>query len=271
MKKDNRFQKNRKVIFRAIRLFFFWSFISFVIISLMVRLSFLLIHTDDFKIKEILIRHDNIVTMAGEEFDYLRGKNLFTLNLKKEASKIAQRYPSCQKVRLIKFYPDHLFIDLIKRKAVASIGDYPRVCVDENAYIFEMNQSNTCESLPIIYGIEQWQVPLDRQSKSMQLFHALRIIKMLSKQNKLNRFHLKSLNVTQLSSASFILEPIQMASTSEQTSFEVRIGEEFLEERISFLATLLAQMGDNLYNIEYIDLRFQEPVIKFRQRKNKDY
>ena len=47
---------------------------------------------------------------------------------------------------------------------------------------------------------------------------------------------------------------------------EVKIGREDIHNKLALLATLLAQVKNNIYNIEYIDLRFKEPVIKFREK-----
>jgi hypothetical protein len=52
-----------------------------------------------------------------------------------------------------------------------------------------------------------------------------------------------------------------------QAVFEIRIGNDNIKQKVSALNALFTQLMNDPGNIRYIDLRFKEPVIKFRDVK----
>jgi hypothetical protein len=48
---------------------------------------------------------------------------------------------------------------------------------------------------------------------------------------------------------------------------ELKIGQDGIRDKIGVLGDLLQQLEKDLSNIRYIDLRFKEPAIKFKDAK----
>ena len=55
--------------------------------------------------------------------------------------------------------------------------------------------------------------------------------------------------------------------TLRQNILEVRISQGNIVEKMAVISGLINQERHNLNNIKYIDLRFKEPVIKFKDAK----
>jgi len=48
---------------------------------------------------------------------------------------------------------------------------------------------------------------------------------------------------------------------------EVRIGSGKIDNSLQILSSLLRQVGNGVSNIDYIDLRFKDPVIRFKGKE----
>ncbi|MDD5348083.1 MAG: hypothetical protein PHT59_05665, partial [Candidatus Omnitrophica bacterium] len=227
-----------------------------------------------FVVTGIVVRQDGTVRQDASEFVYLKGRNLFDLDVRREARQIAGVYPSYQQVRLIKFYPNQLFIDFVKRKAVACIRGQRLLYVDENLVLFRLPEEAPQPAVPEITGITRGlsQAKAGTQCRLSQVTLAMQIISQLARAKALGERRLSRVDVLDPANASFFVFIGQPAAGGEVHGapaarlLQVKIGNESVSERVKFLATLLAQVENNLYNIEYIDLRFQEPVIKFKER-----
>jgi hypothetical protein len=230
--------------------------------------------SDCFRIKQVIVRHgDNILADNGSDFSYLIGKNIFELNLPKETRKISESYPSYKKIRLTRFPPDLLMVDFIKRKPLACIKSNRLFYIDESLTLFECPEPQEELDLPEISGLGRKVFAAKYGSRFYipELVLALDIIKKTKSNRLLKDYRIKKVDVVSLSNASiFILVPNDLLDYTKGESpnlredLEVRIGQDGIGEKIGILATLLAQMRNNLNNITYIDLRFKEPVIKFK-------
>lgn len=229
---------------------------------------------DCFRIRRVIARYGNneVADNIGD-FSYLKGRNIYELNLSREARNIEESYPSYKKVRLIRFLPDLLIIDFIKRKPLAFIKSTRVFFIDESLTLFEWLNTTEELDLPQIIGLERKVSAAKYGSKLYipEVVLALDIIKKTKSNRQLKDYKIKKVDVSSLSNASiFILVPNglldytkrQFPNTSEY--LEIRIGQEDIDNKIAILATLFTQVRNNLSNIKYMDLRFKEPVIKFK-------
>jgi putative ubiquitin-RnfH superfamily antitoxin RatB of RatAB toxin-antitoxin module len=60
---------------------------------------------------------------------------------------------------------------------------------------------------------------------------------------------------------------INTSTSTKQKILEVRISQGNIVEKVAVMSGLMNQERNNLANIKYIDLRFKEPVIKFKDVK----
>jgi hypothetical protein len=224
-----------------------------------------------FKIKDIMVNEGN-----SEDFSYLKNRNIFYIDLKDESRYISGIYPVYSKIRLIRVLPNRLFIDFIRRKAIAYIKLYRYFCVDEDLTLFDDPKNLAAIDLPVILGLETkiYGPKTGRKCEVRELALAVNIIKELNSSNELRSYKVKSVNVSSAANASLLLQiPPQNSNYPNWQMktgggvFEIRIGNDNIKQKVSALNALFTQIMNDPGNIRYIDLRFKEPVIKFRDVK----
>lgn len=226
--------------------------------------------SDYFKIKDIVFNEEKT------NLSYLKGENIFSVDLEKESQYITQHYPNFSKVRLVRILPDRIFIDFIKRKPAAIIKLYRNFSVDREAVIFDAPEGQEDQGLPVILGLETkiFGPKIGSRYNIKELSVALNIIKEIRFNRVLRNYKIKKINVANLSNTSFsLLVPLPLggsprgAPPTEIKELEIRLDTDNIKDRVSILAGLLNQIKNDLGNIKYIDLRFKEPVIKFDNAK----
>jgi hypothetical protein len=241
----------------------------FIALALIIGYLLQVLTTSDyFKVKN--------VSDAGElnvELSYLKGKNIFILNLPQESINIAKSCPDCLRVRFTRILPDRLFIEFVKRKPLALVKLYRYFAVDEDGVFFNTSQGPESLSLPLITGLEKKIPGIDpgRICKVKELTLAIAIIKEANKFRNLTDYPIQKIDVSAADDIAIVI-PIDSAKATYhdlqapagQKILEVRISQGNIVEKIAVMSGLINQEKDNLANIKYIDLRFKEPVIKFK-------
>ena len=208
---------------------------------------------DYFKLKDIIVKET-----ASGDLSYLKGRNIFSINLKEESRYAAQLYPDYKKVRLIRILPNRLFVDFIRRRPLAYIKLYRYFCVDEDAVLFDMSESEK-EDLPVILGLDTkiFGPKTGQKYNIKELATSLDIIKEVQKNKILKDYKIKKIDVVSLSNTSFFTA----------SGLEIKLGQDNIKDKINILSGLLPQVKNDLGNIKYIDLRFKEPLIKLNDAK----
>jgi len=231
----------------------------------------LLITSDYFRVKEV-------TSIGGVEadFPYLKGKNIFLLDLPYESAYIAKFCPDCLRVRLARVLPDKVFVRFIKRKTLALVELYRYFAVDENAVLYDTALTPNDAGVPLITGLKSKlpQVKTGREYKIKELALSLDIIQEMSKFVNLKGYPIRRIDIAGLDDITIFM--IVDSGTSlysnwqmpqKQKILEVRISQGNIIEKIAVMSGLINQEKDSLGNINYIDLRFKEPVIKFKDVK----
>jgi cell division septal protein FtsQ len=210
-----------------------------------------------FKVKDVIIREGaSIRGDRNDDFQYLKGKNIFTLDLKKHAQFIQSMYPACRSARLVRFLPDQMCVDLMKRTAVACINTQPPLYIDDRFIFFESIDAAVGRGLPVIVSSEtsgKRFSPGTRCGNAGILF-AVRVIQQAK---TLRGYSIERIEVRDAANASLYFPG----------DLEVRIGADRLDDTLQILGSLLSQVGNGKSNIEYIDLRFKDPVIRFKGKE----
>jgi len=259
--KKQRFKPPTKIIF------------SLVIILLAIALLIgyiwkVLTSSDYFTVKQVVVRN------SGVSFDYLKGKNIFTLNLRNESWRALIGCPDCRKVRFARIFPNCVFVDFLKRQPVALVKFYKYFSMDDQGIFFYPSGSAEELTLPVIYGLETkifGPKPGVRYNRP-EINLGLSIIREFRGNKVFRGLTIKRIDLGNTENAGFfVLLPRQVPDFSraspkaEWLGFEVRIGENNIKEKMIILSGLMIQSAKELPNIKYIDLRFKEPVIKFQQ------
>jgi cell division septal protein FtsQ len=248
---------------------------SVVLISLVLSLYQRLKRSEYFLVKDVTVRQGSNITQDEKNFVYLKGRNIFDLNLEKEARNAAYYYPSYQKIRITRFFPAHLVVDFLKREPLAVIRSSRNFYIDENLVLFELPDSPAGIDLPIISGVDKYISVAKYGTKcgSQAIVKALNIIKQMRENKVFKGYKINKLDMSGPDNPATIFLASIPAAGYTKTDFtpleqylEVKLGWEDTRNKLALLATLLAQVKNNIYNIEYIDLRFKEPVIKFKER-----
>ncbi len=225
---------------------------------------------DFFSVKQVIVRN------SDNQFEYLKGRNIFNLNLGYEARMAYLKCPDCRKVRFARILPNCIVVDFLKRKPVALVKFYKNFAIDEQGVLFYPGLATEELELPVIYGLET-KIFAPKPGiiyKRLELSLALSIINEFKVNKAFAGFTLKRIDVASLGSAGFfMLLPRQIANYSlpvpqaEWLGFEVRIGVNNIKQKMMILGGLVTQERKEWGNIKYIDLRFKEPLIKLNNVK----
>jgi len=214
---------------------------------------------DFFKIKDVIIREGAFIRDdRGNDLKFLIGKNILSLDLKKNVQFIQSMYPAYRTARLVKFLPNRICLDLLKRNAVACFNSQPPLFIDDRMIFFEGGDA-AGKKLPVISGIDTTNRnfrPGMRAGHAGVLF-AARLIQRVQKNRALQRYAIERVVVHDAANASLYFSG----------PLEVRIGANKLDDSLQILGSLLSQVGNGVSNIEYIDLRFKDPVIRFKGKE----
>lgn len=211
---------------------------------------------DYFTIQDIIVKESNL-----GDFSYLKGRNIFTVDLKKESEYIFSSYPVYRKVRLIRILPNQLFVDFLKRRPLAYVKLYRYFYVDEEVSLWSADTSPEELDLPVIVGLDTKIFgPKTGQHYTIpSLVLALDIIKEVNLNKTLKQYKLKRIDAK---NADYVSCFVPTLAGFEDV--EIRINQEDMKDKINILAGLVSQLKSGLSAIKYIDLRFKEPVIKLK-------
>jgi len=254
------------------------TIVAIITVSALISISVLIWRflraSDYFKVKEVIAREASAVDLS-----YLKGKNIFNIDLKNESGYILESFPDCSDIRLIRLLPNKIFVDLIKRKPVALVKLYKYFALDANGVFFYATGEPQELDLPIILGLETkiFGPKPGKKYNIRELLLALNIIKYTKVNRALRNLKIKRIDVTNPSSASIFLpfseKHLSLVPESKRTvqpeGIEVKLGQDNIKEKTAVLASLIMAARNDLSNINYIDLRFKEPVIKFNDAKSK--
>ncbi|MCM8799203.1 MAG: cell division protein FtsQ/DivIB [Candidatus Omnitrophica bacterium] len=226
---------------------FFLIIFSILILFFIIKktLSFLL-SSDYFKIKQIINNQPEI------DLSYLKDENIFRLNFKELADQINKKFPTYKIIKLNKQLPDTIIGEFKKRNPVAYLHLNYYVGIDEEAVLVELKDI-PINSLPLISGIETKLINLKLGQKVQltEIRYALELIAKIKSKKFFEGYILKKIDITNLKEMKFFIDGLK-----------VIIGEE-IERGLRVLELLLPELKQDLPKIEYIDLRFKEPVVKY--------
>jgi len=218
-----------------------------------------------FTIKEIIVKDNNRIDLS-----YLKGKNIFNIDLSRESLYAWRMYPVYKRIRLIRVLPNRIYVDFAKRKPMALVKINNRYfAVDEGAIFFDAGLILDARdpgwiNLPLILGLGH-KIPNPRSGTKYyvsELGVGLRLIRDMTKIRICRDFRLISID---LSNADSLLLQFSLPSLAGSGIVEVKLGREDTGTRIRILAGLLYRFKKDWNSVKYIDLRFKEPVIRFNE------
>ena len=192
---------------------------------------------------------------ASVDLSYLKGKNIFLLDLEKQARSLRAAYPAYKSIRLTRYPPNGIIAAFKRRPPLAYIKLSRYMLVGEDAVLFDAALKGPDADLPVIIGLESKMLGAKpgMRYNIKELNLALELIQQFHNAGELKNFKISRINVSSAPNMSFFLP----------NNVEIKIGESDISSRVGLLAPLLTHVGQGYLNIKYIDLRFKEPVIKY--------
>lgn len=233
---------------------------------------------DYFRVKDIVTKE-----VLSTDLSYLKGKNIFSLDLLKESRNIIRNCPDCSRVRLARILPDRIYVEFIRRKPLALVKLYRYFAVDEDGVIFYNSMQPDASGLfsgqaglPVILGLETKIFGLKPgiRCETRELVTALLILKEAARNRLLKDYKIQKVDITSIDDITLKIPLTQKPGayanwkTPNINEFlEIKISQANIRDKIVIMAGLINQEKYNLEDIKYIDLRFKEPVIKFKDVK----
>ncbi|MDP2905674.1 MAG: hypothetical protein Q8O22_05170 [Candidatus Omnitrophota bacterium] len=240
---------------------------------------------DYFQVRNIVVKQG-----FGLNLDYLKGKNIFSINLAAQAAYVSQFYPDAKLIKLTRVLPDRIYVDVAKRTPVAAVKLYKYFAVDQDGLLFNLETPAPPDALPVITGLETkiFGPKPGKIYNTKELLLALQIIAQANKSMVLKSYFIKKVDAASPANLSVMMTIPQDASAVQAASkaqrvlkvgaglkpaptgvqyLEVKFGGANIQAKIKLLENIITQEKEELYKIKYIDLRFASPVIKFNDAK----
>lgn len=222
-----------------------------------------------FKIRDVVLRCDE-----GLDLSYLKGRNIFALNLRKEAGYIQGFYPDYKAVKLVRVFPDRLFVYFLKRKPVAVLKLYRDFLMDKEGVLCNPSAEEQGPHLPVVVGLETriFGPSAGKKYRLKETELVLEIIREFERNRALKGYSIKKIDVTRPSDTSiFLLFPAESSDFSGDNNrgiayggLEVKLGEGNIGRKVAILGGVIKRGREGLAGIRYIDLRFNKPVVKYK-------
>jgi len=225
-----------------------------------------------FKIREIYC-DPSLEFLKSSPLLSLKGKNLYTLDLKAVQRRLKAQYPEISSLRLLKRYPDRLLVVVERRVAHARLAfKNHQVIVDDQGSILALG--GHVPDLPLISGLNfsRLEPQVGATVKGQDFKLALKILKEFATHPELNQFKITRLKIdSQSEILLFILSRHpdkgfgRFAGPRESRQrwgdLKIIIDAENIPDKINMLSMVLAQARNEMGGVKYIDLRFKEAVL----------
>ena len=191
---------------------------------------------------------EDICRIAG----VYKGQHLLEVETGK-ASKTLVKDLRIEKASVRRVFPNGLFIEVEERRPVANIAcEYGYLDLDRQGMVLNAYRNKHFQSIPFIDGIKIQNLYIGDHVKDPVVLKTLE--------------YLANINEDMLGG----LTEVELADPSHVVAFttnavEVRIGElEGLEKKAKLTQDFLEELRITKHQMEYIDLSFSKPLVKFR-------
>jgi len=239
---------NLRSAFKGLIIVLFLGFGAYVIGS---RTVYFCTHARVFKITEI-IKSPALQFIDSWHLEQLKGKNIFLVNLSGVQRRVQAEYPSVERLHIIRQLPNRILVTAEKRDpyAVVSMGSQ-EVALDDRGVVLS-GEVPARGKLPYISGVDD--VADFRGGKRLsgqKAGVALAIINAVRRDNYLQKLSVESVDVSNLSKIRLYFS----------NHVEIILDRFTIDEKIYTLGLLLSDVGVPIEEINYIDIRFKEPIV----------
>ncbi len=229
------------IILVVLAVFLWMNFSSFVMTS------------DYFKVKVVMI-DPSLQFIDKRELAGIKGRNIFKINIVDLQRKLSFRYPQVADIKVVRHFPDQIWVVARKRSPVVqtSLGNRT-VTLDDKGIVLSSNDKLNGR-LPLLKGIRMSKrgsvlgLPL---TDDLNLQVALEVLHKYRLSSSRKFFTLNEIDVDNLSKINLYLS----------NNLKIILDGERVEQKMRTLDVVLSQAQLNLSEVNYIDLRFHDPII----------
>lgn len=245
-----------------------------IILSIILVISFL--RSDFFTIKKIDVKSERVACANDNELkdsSGLLGQNFFLINAQKSAKKLTEKFICIKNVTLLRMPPNNIKLEVFGREAVAILSALKEREASESAHIEEIATPSAQEeadsflvdsdgvifskdflesNIPRIYFYDQ-NISLGNKLGKL-LRESLKIL------NKIRTFGLDIKNTRVLNDLFLIYPQMSLPKIIFRMDDKIDI-------QLASLQLILEQSKIDNKELEFIDLRFDKPIVKFAPEK----
>ncbi|MBU0548782.1 MAG: cell division protein FtsQ/DivIB [Candidatus Omnitrophica bacterium] len=190
---------------------------------------------------------------------YFSGQNIFKIDLESQTRRLRRIYPDYKAIVLRRQLPDGIIVDFIPRQARALLRLSENFYVDSEGIIFlPLHSRIDSRELPVIIGLNE-RIPSPRSGAKYNESSLKAILEFLNSINNDAELSLM-LKITKIN----LFDPNDIFLFTD-SGCKINLGSTgSLEKDLSTIQMLMEDIRPNMSDIEYIDLRFREPVVKYK-------
>jgi cell division septal protein FtsQ len=204
-----------------------------------------------FKVREV-VSQQSLQFIRTRTLDRLIGQSIFDIDLAYIQRRLQAEYPQIDHLRIYRQFPNRIYIDAVRRDPFAVVLlKRQQLLVDKDGTVLSFSvPANT--KLPLISGLNFEQLPAaGKPVRHPELNLAISIIQAIRDNPKLESMPVVSLDLANLSDIQGVLA----------NKLKIILAEDKVQQKIMMLGIVMSQGKIKLEEVNYIDLRFREPVI----------
>ena len=208
--------------------------------------------SDYFRVKSIIIDPE-LQFINKRDLSFLKGKNIFEVDLKNAQKKIMFKYPQVMHLKIIRELPNQLHLEAKKRQPALQAIFNKRVVTVDNKGVVLSTTTGKNKKLAFVEGFKgvSRDIMVGEAIKGDRMSSTLKIIRIFGDNKNLKEYSIDRIDVDNLSKITVYLEE----------GFNVILDRSSLNEKISMLGVVLTQGQIDMKTVKYLDLRFKEPII----------
>lgn len=251
----NKNKRRTKISAKFVAIFFILAILFFVT-SFSVRQ---ITNSNFFRVKRIKIRGD--IGWLEKTTSPLINRNLMNVDLKKVENVLRREHPEIETIVLSKLWPDTIYVRFTLKRPIAIIqGAQDSFLVDSHGFsLSRAKYEKSTDNLPLISGIGRNELErISRLGIDEKLAAAINIIQLFSRPERLGNYKLIRADVSKVSESTFF---INKNIASGQCMIQVNVGIGGYVQKLRIFEIFLKKTDFDWSNINYIDLRFKEPIV----------
>ena len=184
----------------------------------------------------------------------IKGVNIFKVDVKVLEERLVRKYPTVSSLKVMKHFPDEIAVTAKKRAAFVQASLAGRVAaLDEKGTIVSWADRRD-DTIPLVLGVEaaSEEIKPGNQLNGKDIQAALQILKDFQADENLSAYMISKIDVhNSLQINVYLLHDLKVIFDAQDIARKIKV-----------LSFIIAQESFDVQAVNYIDLRFQEPILK---------